>query len=48
MNRRKVKVALIGCGQIADAHLQEIRHIPLAEPVAVCDRHIDLARQAAR
>jgi predicted dehydrogenase len=44
---RKLKIALIGCGQIADAHLQEIRKIPLAELVAVCDRERDLAEQAA-
>jgi predicted dehydrogenase len=44
---KKCKVALIGCGQIADAHLQEIRKVPCAEAVAVCDRHLDLARQAA-
>jgi predicted dehydrogenase len=47
MTRSKVRVALVGCGQIADAHLQEIRRIPLAEPVAVCDRVADLARQAS-
>jgi predicted dehydrogenase len=44
---RKLKVALVGCGQIADAHLQEIRKIPVADVVAVCDRHPDLAEQAA-
>jgi predicted dehydrogenase len=37
----------VGCGQIADAHLQEIKKIPGAEPVAVCDRYQDLADQAA-
>ena len=42
-----LRIALVGCGQIADAHLQEMRHVALAEPVAVCDRQIDLARQAA-
>ena len=47
MSRRTLKVALIGCGQIADAHLQEVRKISGAEAVAVCDRHMDLARQAA-
>lgn len=47
MAPRPVSVALIGCGQIADAHLQEIRRIPAARVVAVCDRHIDLAHQAA-
>jgi predicted dehydrogenase len=44
---RCLKVALIGCGQIADAHLQEIRRIRAASIVAVCDHHMDLARQAA-
>ena len=43
----RVRIALIGCGQIADAHLQELRRVPRAEVIAVCDRHIDLARQAA-
>lgn len=43
----KLRVGLVGCGQIADAHLQEIRKIECAELVAVCDRQRDLARQAA-
>jgi predicted dehydrogenase len=43
----KIRVGLIGCGQIADAHLQEIRRISRAELVAVCDQHLDLARQAS-
>lgn len=42
-----VRVALLGCGQIADAHLQEIRKIHCAELVAVCDIYQDLADQAA-
>ncbi len=41
-----LKVALVGCGQIADAHLEQIRRIGSASLVAVCDREIDLARQA--
>ena len=45
--RTPCKVALVGCGQIADAHLQEIRKISTARLVAVCDRHRDLAAQAA-
>lgn len=44
----KVRVAVVGCGQIADAHLQEIRHVPAAELVAVCDQQVELADQAAR
>ena len=42
-----VKVALVGCGQIADAHLEQIRRVKSAELVGVCDQQIDLARQAA-
>ncbi len=45
--RSTLRVALLGCGQIADAHLQEIRKIDGAELVAVCDVHRDLAEQAA-
>ena len=40
-------MALIGCGQIADAHLQEAAKIASVEVVAVCDMHLDLAKQAA-
>lgn len=40
-------MGLVGCGQIADAHLQQIRRVPIAEPVAVCDLEPLLARQAA-
>jgi predicted dehydrogenase len=43
----KLRVAVVGCGQIADAHLGEVRKLPAAEMVAVCDRYPDLARQAA-
>jgi predicted dehydrogenase len=42
-----LSVALIGCGQIADAHLQEIRKIKAARMTSVCDLHRDLAIQAA-
>lgn len=47
MKKDRLKIALVGCGQIADAHLQEIRKIGIAEVVAVCDRYRDLAEQAA-
>ena len=46
-DRPTTRVALVGCGQIADAHLRQIAHVPQAEVVAVCDVHEDLARQAA-
>lgn len=42
-----MKIAIVGCGQIADAHIQEIQKIPHAAVVAVCDLSRHLARQAA-
>src|SRR6185436_5383812 len=47
-NDYSLRVAVVGCGQIADAHLQEIGHIAKAKLVAVCDQQIELADQAAR
>lgn len=46
-NSERLRVAVIGCGQIADAHLQEIAKISNAHVVAVCDREPDLTYQAA-
>ena len=43
----RLRMALIGCGQIADAHLQEAAKVDSVEVVAVCDMHMDLAEQAA-
>jgi predicted dehydrogenase len=40
------RVAVVGCGQIADAHLQQARRAG-AQVVAVCDASIHLAEQAA-
>ena len=45
--RPRLRMALIGCGQIADAHLQEAAKVDSVEVVAVCDMHMDLAKQAA-
>lgn len=42
-----LRVALVGCGQIADAHLQEIAKLRTAKVVATCDALRDLAMQAA-
>lgn len=42
-----LRIALVGCGQIADAHLQELAHVRGCEVVATCDSLPDLARQAA-
>src|SRR5688500_11613401 len=44
---RSIKVGLVGCGQIADAHLQQLAKIAGAEVVGVCDREAALAGQAA-
>jgi len=43
----KIKVAIIGCGQISDAHLSEINLLPDAEIVAVCDLRKVLAEDTA-
>jgi len=42
-----MKVAIVGCGQFADAHIQEVRRIPGATVVAVCDLNPHMAEQAA-
>ena len=47
MNPPPLRISLIGCGQIADAHLQEIRKIQSAQLLVVCDHHRPLAEQAA-
>lgn len=33
----RLRVAVVGCGKIADGHVEEIRKLPSAELVAVCD-----------
>ena len=43
-----MRIAIVGCGQIADAHIQEARKIEGVEVVAVCDSNIHMAEQAAR
>lgn len=42
-----IRVAIIGCGKIADKHAGQIRRIPGAEIVGVCDQEILMARQLA-
>jgi predicted dehydrogenase len=41
----KLKVAIVGCGKIADAHVEQIRATNMAEVVAVCDQEILMAKQ---
>jgi predicted dehydrogenase len=40
-----LKVAIIGCGRIADDHVQQIRRIHGCEIIGVCDREPLMARQ---
>jgi predicted dehydrogenase len=39
------RVAIVGCGKIADDHASQIRRIGSAEIVAACDRELLMARQ---
>jgi predicted dehydrogenase len=40
-----LRVAIIGCGKIADSHAEQIQRIPDCRIVAVCDREELMARQ---
>src|SRR6266852_4679614 len=40
-----LKVALVGCGKIADAHAAQIQRVAGCEIVGVCDREPLMARQ---
>ena len=40
-----LKIAIVGCGKIADSHASQIQRIPECEIVGVCDREPLLARQ---
>ncbi len=42
-----LKIALVGCGKIADQHVQAIRRIPDCIIVGLCDRELLMARQLA-
>ena len=42
-----LRTAILGCGKIADQHVQAIHRIPDCEIVAVCDREILMAGQLA-
>lgn len=43
----QIRVALIGCGFIADQHVDQLRHLPGIEVVAVCDQEELMAAQLA-
>jgi predicted dehydrogenase len=42
-----LRVALVGCGKIADQHVQAIRRLPDCDIVALCDQELLMARQLA-
>jgi predicted dehydrogenase len=42
-----MKIALVGCGMVADQHMAQIRRVPGAEIVGVCDTEPLMARQLA-
>src|SRR5262245_14724686 len=42
-----IRTAIVGCGKVADRHVLQIRRIPHAEIVAVCDAEPLMARQLA-
>lgn len=44
---QKIRVAIIGCGMIADQHADQLRYLPGCELVAACDTDELMARQLA-
>jgi len=42
------RVAIVGCGQIADGHVEQLQKLDAVEVVAVCDRELLMAEQLAR
>ena len=40
-----LKVAIVGCGKIADSHASQIQRIPGCEMVGACDREELMAKQ---
>jgi predicted dehydrogenase len=40
-----LKIAIVGCGKIADQHVQAIHRIPDCRIVSLCDRELLMARQ---
>jgi len=42
-----LRIAIVGCGKIADQHVQAIQRIAGSRVVAVCDREPLMARQLA-
>src|SRR3954466_6626441 len=42
-----LRIAIVGCGKIADQHVQAIGRIPDCEIVSLCDRELLMAKQLA-
>ena len=40
-----LRIAIVGCGKVADQHVQAIHRIPDCKIVAVCDRELLMAKQ---
>ena len=40
-----LKIGIIGCGRIADAHAEQIQRIAGCEIVGVCDQEVLMAKQ---
>src|SRR5205814_2317988 len=40
-----LRIAIIGCGKVADQHVNAIHRIPGCEIVALCDRELLMAKQ---
>src|SRR5438876_723527 len=45
INIRPVRIAIVGCGKVADQHVQAIHRIPDCSIVALCDRELLMAKQ---
>lgn len=45
MNHSDLRVAIVGCGKIADQHVQAIDRIPGCRIVALCDQELLMAKQ---
>ena len=43
-----LRIAIVGCGKVADQHVQAIHRIPDCEIVALCDRELLMAKQLGR
>ena len=42
-----LKIAIVGCGKVADQHVHAINRIPDCEIVSLCDRELLMAKQLA-